>query len=53
MVGSLSQGIMKAMKTLFLSFVTHDSETMIQSSSELGFIGKGDILQAMIQIIAA
>jgi predicted unusual protein kinase regulating ubiquinone biosynthesis (AarF/ABC1/UbiB family) len=41
MVGSLTQSMMKAMKELFLSFVTRDSETMVQALSELGFIGKG------------
>src|SRR6266702_890914 len=30
MVGSLTQSMMKAMKDLFLSFVTRDSETMVQ-----------------------
>jgi predicted unusual protein kinase regulating ubiquinone biosynthesis (AarF/ABC1/UbiB family) len=39
MVGSLTQSTMEAMKELFLSFVTRDSETMVQALSQLGFIG--------------
>jgi predicted unusual protein kinase regulating ubiquinone biosynthesis (AarF/ABC1/UbiB family) len=41
MVGSLTKSMMKAMKDLFLSFVTRDSETMVQALSQLGFIGEG------------
>ena len=41
MVGSLTQSVMKAMKELFLSFVTRDLETMVQALFQLGFIGKG------------
>jgi predicted unusual protein kinase regulating ubiquinone biosynthesis (AarF/ABC1/UbiB family) len=41
MVGSLTQSMMQAMKELFLSFVTRDSEMMVQALSQLGFIGKG------------
>ena len=41
MVGALSKSMMQAMKELFLSFVTRDSEAMVQALSELGFIGKG------------
>jgi predicted unusual protein kinase regulating ubiquinone biosynthesis (AarF/ABC1/UbiB family) len=41
MVGALTQSMMKAMKELFLSFLTRDSETMVQALSHLGFIGQG------------
>jgi predicted unusual protein kinase regulating ubiquinone biosynthesis (AarF/ABC1/UbiB family) len=41
MVGSLTKSMMKAMKDLFLSFVTRDSEMMVQALSQLGFIGEG------------
>ena len=41
MVGSLTKSMMKAMRDLFLSFVTRDSEMMVQALSQLGFIGEG------------
>src|SRR5437667_1669022 len=41
MVGALTKSMKKAMKDLFLSFVTRDSETMVQALSQLGFIGQG------------
>src|SRR5215471_1936670 len=41
MVGSLTQSVMQAMKELFLSVVTRDSEAMVRALTELGFIGKG------------
>src|SRR5436305_3404695 len=41
MVGALTKSMMQAMKELFLSFLTRDSEAMVQALSELGFIGKG------------
>jgi predicted unusual protein kinase regulating ubiquinone biosynthesis (AarF/ABC1/UbiB family) len=41
MVGSLTSAMKKSMRELFLSFVTRDSETMVQALSDLGFIGKG------------
>ena len=41
MVGSLTKSMQKAMRDLFLSFVTRDSETMVQALSSLGFIGEG------------
>ncbi len=47
MVGSLTQSMMEAMKDLFLSFVTRDSETMVQALSQLGFIGKGANISAL------
>ncbi len=47
MVGSLTKSMMKAMKDLFLSFVTRDSETMVQALSQLGFIGKGANIAAI------
>ncbi len=47
MVGSLSQSTMKAMKELFLSFVTRDSEKIVQALSQLGFIGEGANISAL------
>jgi predicted unusual protein kinase regulating ubiquinone biosynthesis (AarF/ABC1/UbiB family) len=41
MVGSLTQSVMEAMKELFLSVVTRDSEAMVRALTDLGFIGKG------------
>jgi len=41
MVGSLTNSMKQALKELFLSFVTRDSELMVLTLSELGFIGKG------------
>ncbi len=47
MVGSLTSNMKKSMKDLFLSFVTRDSETMVQALSQLGFIGKGANIAAI------
>src|SRR6266852_1216487 len=47
MVGSLTNSMKKAMKELFLSFVTRDSETMVQALSQLGFIGAGANVSAI------
>lgn len=47
MVGSLTSTMKKAMKDLFLSFVTRDSETMVQALTQLGFIGKGANIAAI------
>jgi len=41
MVGSITSAMKKAMRDLFLSFLTRDSETMVEALSNLGFIGKG------------
>src|SRR5206468_10318726 len=37
----ITSSVKQAMKDLFLSVVTRDSETMVQALSQLGFIGKG------------
>jgi len=47
MVGTITGSVKQAMKDLFLSFVTRDSETMVQALSRLGFIGKGANLAAL------
>ncbi len=47
MVGALTKSMKKAMKDLFLSFVTRDSETMVQALSHLGFIGEGANVSAI------
>jgi predicted unusual protein kinase regulating ubiquinone biosynthesis (AarF/ABC1/UbiB family) len=41
MVGSLSQSVVTAMRELFLSVVTRDTEAMVRALTDLGFIGKG------------
>src|SRR5437588_12427909 len=41
MVGSITSAMKKSMRDLFLSFLTRDSETMVEALSNLGFIGKG------------
>jgi predicted unusual protein kinase regulating ubiquinone biosynthesis (AarF/ABC1/UbiB family) len=41
MVGSLSSSTKGLLKELFLSFLTRDTEAMVQGLSQLGFIGKG------------
>ncbi len=41
MVGSITSAMKKFMRDLFLSFLTRDSETMVEALSHLGFIGKG------------
>ncbi len=41
MVGSLTGSTKESLKELFLSFLTRDSEAMVQGLSQLGFIGKG------------
>ena len=47
MVGSLTNSMKQALKELFLSFVTRDSETMVQALSQLGFIGAGANVSAI------
>jgi predicted unusual protein kinase regulating ubiquinone biosynthesis (AarF/ABC1/UbiB family) len=41
MVGSLTSAMKKSLKDLFLSIVTRDTEKMVLTLSQLGFIGKG------------
>jgi predicted unusual protein kinase regulating ubiquinone biosynthesis (AarF/ABC1/UbiB family) len=41
MVGSITSGMKRSMKELFLGFLTRDSESIVQALSNLGFIGKG------------
>ncbi len=47
MVGSITSAMKQSMKELFLSFLTRDSETMVQALSQLGFIGKGANISAL------
>jgi predicted unusual protein kinase regulating ubiquinone biosynthesis (AarF/ABC1/UbiB family) len=47
MVGSLTSAMKQSLKDLFLSFLTRDSETMVQALSQLGFIGKGANISAI------
>ena len=41
MVGTLTKSMKKAMKDLFLSFVTRDSHALVTALNHLGFIGEG------------
>jgi predicted unusual protein kinase regulating ubiquinone biosynthesis (AarF/ABC1/UbiB family) len=41
MVGTLTKSMKKAMKDLFLSFVTRDSHALVTALNRLGFIGEG------------
>ncbi len=41
MVGSITNSMKKSMRALFLSFLTRNSETIVEELSNLGFIGKG------------
>ncbi len=47
MVGSITSAMKQSMKELFLSFLTRDSETMVQALSRLGFIGQGANISAL------
>src|SRR5947209_430682 len=47
MVGTITSSVKQAMKDLFLSVVTRDSQTMVQALSQLGLIGKGANLAAL------
>src|SRR5947209_3054339 len=47
MVGTITGSVKQAMKDLFLSVVTRDTETMVQALSRLGFIGNGANLAAL------
>ncbi len=47
MVGSLSKSMKKALKDLFLSFVTRDSHALVEALSRLGFIGEGANMAAI------
>src|SRR5436305_1493466 len=41
MVGTITSSMKQAMREVFLSLVTRDTETMVQALSRLGFIGQG------------
>jgi len=47
MVGTLTKNMKKAIKDLFLSFVTRDSKDLVQALVKLGFIGDGANLQSI------
>ncbi len=47
MVGSLSRSMKKALKDLFLSFVTRDSHALVSALARLGFIGGGANMAAI------
>ncbi len=52
MVGTLSKGMKKALKDLFLSFVTRDSHALVGALARLGFIGEGANVAAIEQGMA-
>src|SRR5712692_4684259 len=41
MVGTLSKGMKKSLKDLFLSFLTRDSHALVKAMERLGFVGEG------------
>lgn len=47
MVGTLSKTMKKALKDLFLSFVTRDSRALVEALARLGFIGEGANMAAI------
>ena len=47
MVGTLSKTMKKALKDLFLSFVTRDSHALVEALARLGFIGEGANMAAI------
>lgn len=47
MVGTLSKSMKKALKDLFLSFVTRDSRALVEALARLGFIGEGANMTAI------
>ncbi len=47
MVGSLSKSMKKALKDLFLSFVSRDSHALVSALGKLGFIGEGANMAAI------
>src|SRR5207244_5878562 len=47
MVGSLTKNMKKALKELFLSFVSRDSRALVRALNKLGFIGEGANMAAM------
>ncbi|MFL5625034.1 MAG: ABC1 kinase family protein [Ktedonobacteraceae bacterium] len=52
MVGTLTKNMKKALKDLFLSFVTRDSHALVNSLSKLGFIGEGANIAALERGVA-
>jgi predicted unusual protein kinase regulating ubiquinone biosynthesis (AarF/ABC1/UbiB family) len=49
MVGSLTESVKQAIRELFLSVVTRDTEAMVRALTELGFIGKSAHTAALSQ----
>src|SRR5579863_2018198 len=47
MVGTISNSMKKALKALFLSFVTRDSHALVEALARLGFIGEGANMAAI------
>src|SRR5205823_9313444 len=52
MVGSLTKNMKKALKDLFLSFVSRDSRTLVSALAQLGFIGEGANMVAIERAMA-
>ena len=52
MVGSLTKGMKKALRALFLSMVTRDARGLTKALSQLGFIGQGANMAAIEHGIA-
>jgi predicted unusual protein kinase regulating ubiquinone biosynthesis (AarF/ABC1/UbiB family) len=52
MVGSLTKGMKKALRALFLSMVTRDARGLTKALAQLGFIGEGANMAAIEHGIA-
>ena len=54
MVGHLTKSMQKSLRDLFLSFVTRDSQKMVEALTRLGFIGQGantDAIEGALSIM--
>ena len=52
MVGSITKSMKKALKDLFLSFISRDSRMLVKSLANLGFIGEGANMTALERGVA-
>ncbi|HTK06960.1 MAG TPA: AarF/ABC1/UbiB kinase family protein [Ktedonobacteraceae bacterium] len=52
MVGNLSNSMKKSIRSIFLSFLTRDSHSLVQALSQLGFIGEGANMTAIERAVS-
>ncbi|HEY4388244.1 MAG TPA: AarF/ABC1/UbiB kinase family protein [Ktedonobacteraceae bacterium] len=52
MVGNLSNSMKKSIRSIFLSFLTRDSHSLVQALSQLGFIGEGANMAAIERAVS-